>query len=196
MPVDQHTVDAYCAYLQLLTEWNKAYNLTAIREPEQMVVQHVLDSLAVLPYLHGKLCLDVGSGAGLPGLILALADPDSHWVLLDSNRKKIRFLNQVVLELKLENVEVVCSRAEAFKADSHFSTIISRALGSLSQFYDYSHHLLLPDGRLFAMKGPNVSAEVAELDQKLLKVQVHLLDIPNISGQRTLVELSVFPSGN
>ncbi|MEE9551928.1 MAG: 16S rRNA (guanine(527)-N(7))-methyltransferase RsmG [Gammaproteobacteria bacterium] len=192
----QHPIDAYCSYMLLLAEWNKAYNLTAIREPAQMVAYHVLDSLAVLPYLHGDACLDVGTGAGLPGLILALAEPDKHWVLLDGNHKKIRFINQAVMELKLNNVEVICCRAEDFKPDKYFSTIISRAIGNLHCLYQCAFHLLLPSGRLFAMKGPEVNAEIAELNKTNVKSRVHLLDIPGVSSQRSLVELRVFPSGN
>ena len=119
-----HPCDSYLAYIDLLDKWNRAYNLSGIRQKSQMLTHHVLDSLSVLPYLHGASGLDVGSGAGLPGFILALARPDMHWVLLDSNQKKTRFLNQALLELGPENIEVVRARVEDYRPEQVFSTVI------------------------------------------------------------------------
>ena len=191
---DKYPVTGFIAYLGLLTQWNKAYNLTAIRDHKKMITHHIMDSLPVLPYLNGDRCLDVGTGAGLPGLILALATPAKHWVLLDSNNKKIRFVNQVILELNIQNVETVCSRVEEYNTDKLFSTIITRAFGRLNKFYHLTRHLLLPNGKLLAMKGNEISEELAELDKNAMQVQVHNLHVPGANKQRTLLEIRSFPA--
>ncbi len=196
LPPEQQPVASYLRYLDLLQQWNAAYNLTAIREPEKMITHHVLDSLSVLPYLHGKQCLDVGTGAGLPGLILALAEPERSWTLLDSNHKKIRFVNQAVIELKLKNVVTVCKRAELYRAEPLFSTIITRAFASLEVIYKQTRHLLAPDGKLLAMKGDDIADELAVLDHDTLRVQTHPLTVPGIREGRQLVEISALPGMN
>ena len=189
----QHPVDSYVSYLQLLEQWGKAYNLTAVCAPDSMVTHHILDSLAVLPYLYGVHALDVGTGAGMPGLILALARPAVHWTLLDSRRKKIRFLNQVIMELGLANVETVCARVEEFRPGPLFTTVITRAFGSLHKFYTGTRHLLTPDGLLLAMKGGNTSREIEELQglTDTLLVQVHSLAVPGVNKKRCLVEIRI-----
>jgi 16S rRNA (guanine527-N7)-methyltransferase len=189
MQPEAHPVDTYIRYLQLLQKWNSAYNLTAIRDPEQMVTHHILDSLSVLPYLRGDDCLDVGTGAGLPGLVLALAAPEKHWILLDSNRKKIRFVNQAIIELKPGNVETVCIRAGQYRPDKLFSTIICRAFASLGTIYTQTRHLLAPGGSLLAMKGHDIHDELAGLDEGTVSVQIHTLNVPGIQEQRSLVEI-------
>lgn len=190
---EKYPVTVFAAYLELLTQWNKAYNLTAIRDHKKMITHHILDSLSVLPYLHGNRCLDVGTGAGLPGLILALTAPEKQWFLLDSNQKKVRFVNQAILELDIQNIETVCSRVEEYKPDKPFSTVITRAFGRLRKFYQLSRHLLSPDGKLLAMKGTEFSEELADLDQETVKAQVHPLWINGITGQRSLVEINALP---
>ena len=132
--------DAYLDYIDLLAKWNRAYNLTGIRDKEKMIHSHILDSLAALPYVRGERCLDVGTGAGLPGFILALTLPEVEWTLLDSNGKKTRFLNQLVFEMKTENVKIVQSRADKFLSSMAYSSIISRAFGSLATFYRTAQH--------------------------------------------------------
>ena len=189
--VHEHPVDAYLSYLSLLTQWNRAYNLTSAKKPERMLAYHILDSLSVLPYLHGEHCLDIGTGAGLPGLILALARPETHWILLDSNRKKIRFVNHAILELKIGNVETVCSRIEDFKSGRNFSTIVARAYGSLIKICQHTRHLLSPDGRLLAMKGTDISAELEELKNAGITTHVHKLEVPGVDKGRCLVEMRV-----
>lgn len=193
---DKFPVTSYASYLKLLNKWNKAYNLTAINDIERMVPYHILDSLSVLPYLNGDYCIDVGTGAGLPGLILALATPEKHWVLLDSNQKKIRFLNQAVIDLNIKNVSTARNRAEDFKPAKLFSTIIIRAYGSLGLICDQTRHLLAPDGIIVAMKGAVSKEELAEVDKSTHKVQIHELKVPGITERRTLVEITPLPSAN
>ena len=191
---DEHPIDAYQAFIELLVKWNKAYNLTAIDQREKMVAYHILDSLAVLPYVKGKHGLDIGSGAGLPGLILALAKPEQHWSLLDSNGKKIRFINQAIIELGLSNVEAVNCRIEDFSTDIRFSTIIARAWGKLVDLYKAAAHLLQAEGNILAMKGPDVMAELAELENKEVNVCNHKLEVPGVEGERMLIEITALPS--
>lgn len=189
----RHPLSSYVAYVQLLAQWNRASNLTAVREPGNMVTHHVLDSLAALPYLRGVHCLDVGTGAGLPGAILALAEPKRHWVLLDSNRKKIRFVNQVVLELKPAHVQTVCARVEGYRPQQQFSTIITRAYGTLARFYADARHLLAPHGVMLALKGGDLAAELGELQARKdapAAVRVHGLAIPGVGKNRCLVEMA------
>ena len=178
-------------YLTLLSAWNKAYNLTAVHGMENMMNHHVLDSLSVLPYLKGNICLDVGSGAGLPGMVLALARPQHHWVLLDSNRKKIRFLNQAVMDLEINNVQVVHSRIEEYLPESGFSTIISRALTSVREFYEQVVPLAEGKGRIILMKGKNIDDEIREFDLENVKPEVHTVNVPGLDRTRHLVILDI-----
>ena len=186
---DSLPCQTYLAYLALLQRWNKTYNLSGIREPARMLTHHVLDSLAVLPHLHGTRCLDVGSGAGLPGLILALARPATRWVLLDSNGKKVRFLNQCVRELEIGNVEVVQARADVFASPEPFDTIVSRAFGALADFYPAAARLLAPDGVVLALKGPRVEAEVTPELAAQAEIEIIPLQVPGVEGGRTLVRM-------
>jgi len=186
---DSHPQASYIAYLALLQRWNKAYNLSGIRQPARMLSHHVLDSLAVLPHLHGTRCLDVGSGAGLPGLILALARPAAHWVLLDSNGKKVRFLNQCVREMGMGNAEVVQARVDSYSPGAPFDTIVSRAFGPLADFYAAAARLLAPGGVLLAMKGPAPEAEIeTEITAKAVVTTIPL-QVPGVDGGRTLVRI-------
>src|SRR5450631_2822524 len=143
-------------YIALLDKWNRTHNLTAIRDPAQMITHHLLDSLAVLPHLPAGAAvraIDVGSGGGLPGIPLAIARPDLRMTLLDSNRKKTAFLEQAAIELPLANVEVIASRVEDFAPRILFDAVISRAYSSLATFVGETRHLLAPRGQWFAMKG-------------------------------------------
>lgn len=175
------------AYLSLLAKWNKAYNLTAVREPEEMVTRHLLDSLSVNPYLHGNRILDVGTGPGLPGIPLALANPDKDFTLLDSLGKKTRFLQQVINTLELKNVTVVQSRIEEFQPAQGFSTVISRAFASLQDMADGSLHCLASGGRMLAMKGQYPQAELDELGGRVEILSIEQLEVPGLSAGRHLV---------
>ncbi len=174
-------------YVALLARWNRAYNLTAVRKPGQMVVRHLLDSLAVLPYLHGERVLDVGSGAGLPGIPLALASPRRHFTLLDSNGKKARFLVQAVAELRLDNADVVQCRVAGFHPDEAYSSIVSRAFSGMAELIAQAAHLLAPDGRFLFMKGVYPEAEVAALPTGWVLEAVHRLAIPGLDAERHLL---------
>jgi 16S rRNA (guanine527-N7)-methyltransferase len=173
-------------YVALLHKWNKVYNLTAIRDPAQMVSAHLLDSLAVLPYLWPRRWLDVGCGAGLPGIVLAIVQPDWQFVLLDSNSKKTSFVQQVVIELGLRNVGVSCARAEAFEAQVKFDGIISRAFTELQEFFRLTRHLLAAQGRWAAMKG-SPEAELANVPDDYFVERLIELHVPGITAARSLV---------
>jgi 16S rRNA (guanine527-N7)-methyltransferase len=175
-------------YLALLAKWNRAYNLTAVRDPAEMVSRQLLDSLSILPWVRGPRVLDVGSGGGLPGIPLAIARPDWHLTLLDSNGKKTRFLTQARLELGLHNVVVVQARAEDLRcpAGQCFDTITSRAFASLGRMLALTRHLLAPGGRWVAMKGPAEEPHGEPLADDL-QVQVQRLQVPGASGERRAV---------
>ena len=174
-------------YIALIEKWNRVYNLTAIRKPEKMVSHHLLDSLAVAPHLHAKRLLDVGSGAGLPGIPLALAKPDTHVILLDSNHKKAAFLNQAVIELKLKNAEVCSERVESWQTQNRFDVIISRAFSDMGEFVRITRHLLAPGGMFAAMKGLHPYEEIDKLPPGCKVQQVLPLAIPGLEGARYLV---------
>lgn len=174
-------------YLDLLEKWNRAYNLTAVRQRQDMVVRHLLDSLAILPYLRGQRFLDVGSGAGLPGLPLAICLPEREFVLLDSNGKKTRFLFQARLALELDNVQVTDSRIEDYRPTQPFDGVLSRAFASLPDMVTLCAHLVRRGAWLYAMKGPGSQAEVESLRAAGLEVVLEELEVPGLDEQRSLV---------
>ncbi len=177
-------------YLILLEKWNKTYNLTAIRQPEQMVSSHLLDSLAVLPHLWPGRWLDVGCGAGLPGLILALMRPQWMFTLLDSNSKKTSFVQQAVIELGLHNVSVCCARVEQWQPGEKFDGIISRAFAETAEFTTQTHHLLAENGGWAAMKGVP-QQELQRLPADVTLEQVIPLQVPGLDAARCLVILKM-----
>ena len=177
------------AFIMLLAKWNRTFNLTAIDDPAQMVGRHLLDSLAVLPHLRGPRVLDIGTGAGLPGIPLALARPADRFVLLDSSGKKTRFVTQAVVELGLDNVDVAQTRLADYRPALAFDCVISRAFGSLAELLQASGHLLAPGGRLLAMKGKAWRDELAALPSGSL-IDAHRLDVPGVAGERYLVEMT------
>lgn len=174
------------AYQAELLKWNSAYNLTAIRDPMQMVVRHLLDSLAVLPHVRGRV-LDVGAGAGLPGLVLAIAQPALDVTTLDSNGKKARFMRHAVRTLNLSNVEVIEGRVEAYQPIAPFDCIISRAFASLTDFFTQTAHLLAPGGQWVAMKGKLDTGELAAIPANIELRETHRLHVPGLNEDRHAV---------
>lgn len=178
------------AYLELIVKWNRVHNLTAVREPEQMVVLHLLDSLSVLPHLGGaKSLLDVGTGAGLPGIPLAIARPELEVTLLDSSHKKAAFLTQAKAELGLANVDVVCERVEQWKPGRVFNVVVSRAFSDLADFVSQAGHLVAPAGQMLAMKGVHPFDEIAKLPASHRVAGVVELSVPTLEAKRHLVFL-------
>lgn len=177
-------------YLALLSKWNSAYNLTGIREPEAMIPQLLLDALVALPIITRGPILDVGSGAGLPGLPLAIARPDLRFVLLDSNGKKIRFIKQVVTTLQLPNVDVVQSRLAAYVPAQRFAWIISRAFSELPGFVSQTQHLLAESGRWLAWKGSEPEVEIAQAQQWATLEQRIAVTLPGVTQARCLLVLA------
>lgn len=176
-------------FLEFLEKWNHTYNLTAVRDPEQMIPRHLLDSLSVLPYLQGARALDIGTGAGLPGLPLAMARPDMNFTLLDSNTKKTRFVTQAVHELGLKNVHIEAVRVEKFQPPEKFDTLLARAFASIPDMLAASQHLCAPLGRFLLMKGVFPQEELAAITNGY-QTEVKVLRIPGLDAERHLVILT------
>ncbi len=174
-------------YLALLSRWNQAYNLTAVREPREMLVKHLLDSLAMHAYVHDERLADLGTGPGLPGIPLAIVKPQLRVSLVESNGKKARFLREAVRQLGLANARVLEARAEQVAEDGQYDAITARALDRLAGILQVGGHLLRPGGRLLAMKGARVDEEVAELPPSWRLEAVHPLRVPGLDAERHLV---------
>lgn len=175
-------------YLGLLAKWNAVYNLTAVRNPAQMVTQHLLDSLAVVPAFAGAAnILDVGAGGGLPGMVLAIARPDMQVSMIDTVHKKTAFLTQAKAELGLANVTVHTARVEQLQVQQPFDVITSRAFAELKDFINWSQHLLQQDGRFIALKGVMPQDEIARLPDGWKVTQVQALKVPSLDAERHLV---------
>jgi len=184
LSLNQVMAEKLIGYIQLLVKWNRSYNLTAIDDPEQMLVEHILDSLSIAPYLSGENILDVGTGAGLPGIPLAIYYPHKQFVLLDSNGKKIRFLIQVIAELRLENARSVQARAEEYRSSHCFDCITSRAFSAVADMLIKTEHLCCPRGKWLAMKGRDPAAEVVGMSYPHQLIE---LTVPNLAKQRHLL---------
>ncbi len=169
---------------------NAQFNLTAIRDRSSMLHKHVLDSLSLQPYLRGSRVADIGTGAGFPGLPLAIVDPQRRFTLVEATGKKARFAEQTAQRLSVENVQVVHARAENYRPFELFDTVMARALSSLADFAAYAGHLCAPDGRLLAMKGKRPDEEISALPKSFRVLAVHRLKVPGLDDERHLVELS------
>jgi 16S rRNA (guanine527-N7)-methyltransferase len=180
------------AYLVLLEKWNRAYNLTAVRDPEEMVSRQLLDALSILDLLTGRRVLDVGTGAGLPGIPLAVARPEWRFTLLDANGKKTRFVQQAKMELGLDNLTVIQARVEQFPTDDRFDSIVSRAFSSLPQFVELALPLLGENGILVAMKGVSPEDEIKTVEAKGMIVHCKRLQVPLSAAERHAI--MIFPA--
>jgi len=178
------------AYLELMIKWNRAYNLTAVRDPGQMVTRHLLDSLSIAPHISGQRLIDVGTGGGLPGVPLSILFPEREFHLLDSNGKKTRFLFQVKTALGLDNMRVHQARVESFD-EGRFDAVLSRAFASLEDMVAGCRHLLAPGGHFFAMKGARPEAEIAAVEDHCLLQAVYPLEVPGLGEQRHLVDMTL-----
>lgn len=176
-------------FVCLLNKWNKAYNLTSVRNPDEMLVKHILDSLVVSEHLQGGKFIDVGTGPGLPGIPLAIANPDKHFVLLDSLGKRITFIKNVLRELGITNVTPVLSRVEEY-TEQMFDGVLSRAFASLNDMVDWCYHLPNPQGKFYALKGIYAESEVQEIKNPIRLEKVIPLSVPELVGERHLVLLN------
>ena len=188
--VSEQQKDQLIELVNLLNKWNKAYNLTSVRDPQEMLVKHILDSLVVSPYLQGDRFIDVGTGPGLPGLPLAIINPDKQFVLLDSLGKRVSFIRNAVLKLRLTNVTPVLSRVEEYQPVEKFDGVLSRAFASLKDMTEWCHHLLSSDGLFYALKGIYHQEEVQNLNDIFTVKKVVSLDVPTLVGERHLVLLT------
>lgn len=186
LDIDEVALGKLVDYIHLLSKWNKIYNLTAVREPSQMVTRHLLDSLSIVPYIKGPNVLDVGTGAGLPGIPLALVLRNYKFVLLDSSSKKTRFITQAIAELGIANVVVETARVEDYRPTQGFDTIVSRAFAKISDMLAATGHLCQPAGQWLAMKGAYPEQELQELP-KQLAATCHALRVPGLDEQRHVV---------
>ncbi len=189
IPLTNSALKQLNLYLQLLYRWNQTYNLTAVRDPVEMVKQHLWDSLSIATYVAGERCIDVGTGAGFPGMVLAITAPGRHWTLLDSNGKKIRFLRQVIIELGIEGVELEHQRVERFTPAAPFDTVVARAFTSVSELWSNSRHLVSCCGCMLAMKGKFPWLELPKdglVDANTSCIQ---LTVPGLDAERHLIKI-------
>jgi len=177
-------IDKLLNFINLIEKWNKAYNLTAIKKKQDMVTLHLLDSLTVIPYLQEPRVIDIGTGAGLPGIPLAICLPEMRFTLLDSNAKKTRFVQQAVLELKLGNTEIQHNRVENYYPQQAYDTVITRAFAELTHIFDLTSHLLKKNGLLLAMKGHCTKEEFEKVKASTTAIPVR---IPGVEAERNLI---------
>lgn len=188
--VSQEKIDQLILYVELLNKWNKAYNLTSVRNPKDMLIKHIMDSLMVGDVLTGKDFIDVGTGPGLPGIPLAILFPERNFVLLDSLGKRITFLRQVVFQLKLTNVTPVKSRVEDFQGEHKFDGVLSRAFSSLNDMVKWCQHLISEEkGQFFALKGQYPHDEIAQLPAHIELLESHEIIVPDLIGERHMLVL-------
>jgi 16S rRNA (guanine527-N7)-methyltransferase len=188
--LDSARAETLLNLVDALEQGNAQFNLTAIRDRPGMLRKHVLDSMSLAPYLRGERVADVGTGAGFPGLVLAVVDPQRRFTLIEATGKKARFVEQTVQRIGCSNVLVVNSRAESYRPFELFDTVVARALSSLADFVAYAGHLLAPGGRLLAMKGKRPDEEISALPKSFRVLAVHRLSVPGLTDERHLVELT------
>ncbi|WP_194437327.1 16S rRNA (guanine(527)-N(7))-methyltransferase RsmG [Vibrio fluminensis] len=191
LDVSERQREQLVGYVELLNKWNKAYNLTSVRDPIEMLVKHILDSIIISTHLEGERFIDVGTGPGLPGIPLAIMNPDKDFHLLDSLGKRIRFIKQVIHELKIENVTPIQSRVEEYQLEDKFDGVLSRAFASMVDMVEWCHHLPKDHtGRFLALKGQLSQNEIAELPEWCCVTDIKSLQVPQLEGERHLVILS------
>lgn len=191
LDVSEKQRELLVGYVAMLDKWNKAYNLTSVRDPQDMLVKHILDSIIVSTHLQGERFIDVGTGPGLPGIPLAIMCPDKEFILLDSLGKRIRFIKQALHELKIENVTPIQSRVEEFQPEEKFDAVLSRAFASMVDMVNWCHHLPKQDTGLFlALKGLLPQDEIEQLPDWCSVTDVKALNVPELEGERHLVILS------
>jgi 16S rRNA (guanine527-N7)-methyltransferase len=183
------------SYVLMMHKWNKAYNLTSVRDPKKMVVKHIIDSIVVAPFLDDIYYIDVGTGPGLPGIPLAIMCPDKQFILLDSLGKRVRFMKQVAYELKIENIEPVQSRVEDYVPDVKIDGVLSRAFASLKDMLHWCQHLVDSDGVFIALKGQLAIAELDELPLEFTLLETVKLDVPDLEGERHIIKIKKQPVG-
>jgi 16S rRNA (guanine527-N7)-methyltransferase len=176
-------------YVLMMHKWNKAYNLTSVRDPKKMMIKHILDSIVVAPFLDKVQYIDVGTGPGLPGIPLAIMCPDKHFILLDSLGKRVRFMKQVAYELKIDNIQPVQSRVEDFIPNVEIDGVLSRAFASLKDMLHWCQHLVNSQGVFFALKGQISSDELNELPLEFTLQETIKLDVPNLEGERHIIKI-------
>ncbi|WP_392558590.1 16S rRNA (guanine(527)-N(7))-methyltransferase RsmG [Orbus mooreae] len=184
--ITEQQIDQLVNYVEMLNKWNKAYNLTSVRDPNEMLIKHIMDSLVVSPYLQGESFIDVGTGPGLPGIPLAIINPNKTFDLVDSLGKRVRFLKQVQFELKLSNINPVQSRIEEY-TNKKFDGVISRAFASLNDMLNWCHHLPNDNGLFYALKSLDCEKEIISLPTAFQVIDVIKLDIPELNAERNLV---------
>lgn len=180
----------WLGYLSLLNKWNKAYNLTSVRDPIDMVSRHLLDSLSLVPYVEADQLIDVGTGPGLPGIPLAIAFPEKHFSLLDSNGKRTRFLQQVKVELTLNNIAIYNGRVEDHQPDQPYQAVLSRAFASLEDMINWTSHLCAKEGTFMAMKGQHPTEEIEQLPAGFKVMEINALHVPGSVAERHLVKIT------
>jgi 16S rRNA (guanine527-N7)-methyltransferase len=188
--LDPDRAETLLNLVDALEQGNAQFNLTAIRDRPGMLRKHVLDSMSLAPYLRGERIADVGTGAGFPGLVLAVVDPQRRFTLIEATGKKARFVEQTAQRIGCGNVLVVNSRAESYRPSELFDTVVARALSSLADFVAYAGHLCAPGGRLLAMKGKRPDGEISALPKSFRVLAVHRLSVPGLTDERHLVELT------
>ncbi len=187
LTLSEHQTDQLLAYHELIGKWNKVYNLSAIRDPIESIKKHFLDSLSIVPFIRPGLLLDVGSGAGLPGIVIAITRSNTNVFTIDSVGKKCRFMQTVKTELSLDNLTIINDRVESFNYDESFPQIVSRAFSSTIDTIEKSRHLISSDGRYLLMKGDNLNKE----NLQKVNYKAHSLRVPYVSDKRTLLEINI-----